>query len=98
MRFCCFYLTGKQDKKRGDFDNWRDYGRYVASLIEIGDSVKMLDDHPVYRDEGVRQGHRGRVVRDVWLCVAHIATLTVTERGKNRGIRGFLCVIVRIIR
>jgi len=37
--------------------------RYVASLIEIGDSVEVLGD--LYRDWGVRQGHRGRVVSDV---------------------------------
>ena len=64
MRFCCFYLTGKQHKKRGDFDHWADYERYVTSLIEIGDSVKVLCDW--YSDEGVRQGQTGVVVSDVW--------------------------------
>ena len=61
MRFCCFYLTGKQDKKLGDFDDEDDYERYVTSLIEIGDRVKMLTDW----NRGVRRGQTGRVSH-VW--------------------------------
>ena len=65
MRFCCFYLTEKQDKKRGDFDKDADYARYVTSLIKIGDRVKVLCDR-WYRDRGVRQGQTGTVVSYVW--------------------------------
>ena len=44
IRFCCFYFTEKQDKKRDDFEDRNDYMKYVASIVEEGDYVKLLED------------------------------------------------------
>ena len=84
MRFCCFYLTGKQDKKRGDFDYWTDYARYVASLIEIGDSVKVLCD--VYRHRGVRKGQTGSVVSDAVTDVDGLDLVAVQFDGVDNDL------------
>ena len=69
MRFrCFFFLTEKQYKKHGDFGiglyegHSFDYMKYVSSLIEKGDHVKML----INWHKGIKCGDTDTVVSNGW--------------------------------
>ena len=76
-----FYLTGKQVKTKKDFGRWKQYMKYVASLVEVGDRVKCLRDRSLH---GIYPGDTGTVVGPLWFGHGWNSVMVMREREREK--------------